>query len=142
MIIRNYNWDYESNKEIFKSLSKKEQYFVAPKGYKEIDHNRLYYYRTYYDNNIPIAFIDVYKISQNTGFILLAVRKEYQGNGFSKSILYKTINDCKNIIDLHRLIYAFDNSNKKSNNLIKKINGFKLKNKDHEKTYYEYSFLE
>lgn len=142
MIIRKRKWDYKGNKEIVDSLSEKEQYYVAPRGYKKVSSDMLFYYYTEYYKGIPIAFIDVYRKDEHTGFILLAVRKEYQGNGLSKYLLYKAITDCKRIRNLYKLIYVFDNDNIKSCNLVKRMPGFKFIDKDDRETYYEYNLRE
>lgn len=135
----NTEWKYEANKIILKSLTKQEQSFVAPKGYKLIEPHKLYYYDTKFIGDKPIAFIDIYRLPKypNSGFILIAVHKDYQGMGIGYNLLLEAISKCKNISNLNSLLYSFNRKNHKSSNMIKRIPNIKKFYEDNSEIIYE-----
>lgn len=136
--MNNSKWNYQMNKVIYNSLTDEEKSFVAPLGYKKVDSSKLYYYKTMYINNNPVAFIDVYKMPKhpNIGFILIAVHKKYQGLGLGYQLLNDAIVNCKNIPGLDTLWYSYNYKNIKSSNLINRIPNIRLLyNKNNELTY-------
>lgn len=109
--------------EIYNSLTEEEKNFVAPNGLKDVPGWRY----VMYQDNEPAGFIfihDFYK-DTTTGFITMAVKKEYRRSGLALSLLKIGVRYFKRS-SFKELIFRCDSNNTASYKLAMKF-GFKLK---------------
>lgn len=75
--------------------------------------NEIYSY-IYYENHIPVGFIEVHKHSKdrpdNYGFMSLAVRKHYRNKGIGKRLLREAVVHCRDI-GLETLVFIVQYNN-------------------------------
>lgn len=124
-------------KEINDSLDPKEQMYIGSDDPKD---DVTIYQDVMYANRKPVAFVEVYQFPNefNTGYICVAVRKEFRGKGYAKSMLVKTIakfsTEFPNITHLGWLV---DNDNVASIKTAKSL-GFTLDHVEGEESTYKY----
>lgn len=122
--------------EIISKLSKEESNYIG-RG-QRVDSEYVIYRKVEYNDNIPIAFIDVYLMPkyENTGLIVIAVSKDARGKGIGKELVKGAINSLKSNKDIDRLRWKVDSNNKISINMAESL-GFELsETTKKEKIYY------
>ena len=122
--------------EIISKLSKEESNYIGRGQW--VDSEYVIYRKVEYNNNIPIAFIDVYLMPkyENTGLIVIAVSKDARGKGIGKELVKGAINSLKSNKDIDRLRWKVDSNNKISINMAESL-GFELsETTKKEKIYY------
>ena len=122
--------------EIISKLSKEESNYIGRGQW--VDSEYVIYRKVEYNDNIPIAFIDVYLMPkyENTGLIVIAVSKDARGKGIGKKLVKGAINSLKSNKDIDRLRWKVDSNNKISINMAESL-GFELsETTKKEKIYY------
>ena len=88
--------DFDDAKEIMDSLSKEDKE-NSGMNHEYTDSNRIKFRYIERRDGKPVAFIDLYPFnnSDSVVYLLLAVKKEYRKQGFTKILLSKAIEWCK-----------------------------------------------
>ena len=119
--------NYEDALEVFESLTDEEKNFVSHRGIF-VDSDRIIFRHIEYDKKKPIAFIDLYKDTENNdGIIVYAIKKEYRNKGLAKKLLDIAIDYAKNDGNITNLVYKVTKGNNRSLKIAKNLKDFKLK---------------
>lgn len=126
-----YKRMFKDVKAIADSLSKKELYHICGGTFKDSPYIR--YRDVYYDGNKPVGFIDVYG-DYYEGVIVLAVLKEYRGQGIASKLVKKMEAEYPHGSTRY-LIWKTDIDNVESQRLAVKL-GYKLSSSNSKEKVY------
>lgn len=105
-------------KSIYNSLSKKQKRFVSPSG-RFVDSPKTVV-RVIYSNDE--GFAEIYELKPREGFLIMAVKPEFQGKGLGKRLLTRALELAKKK-KLKTVIYEADRVNHPSIKFAKRYIG-------------------
>ena len=148
--IKEYSRNADKANDIYKTLSKKEKYYLTGNAYKgKLNFDKEYEKQVDYDSavyslilemqDVPVSVFDVYG-NGDKGYIAVAVHndKQYRGAGLAKESTKRALDWFENNPDIMELNWATFAGNRASQKLAEEM-GFELNKKDSDDKVFIYS---